>query len=298
MHQPRFNFLFKTSLRSAVGLLAILTLVPSANLKAADSVNVLLIAGEVTKIDKVGHHDYTGGCKCLAELLEQTNSVRCTMVENGWPEDEKLFDGVATVVFYTDGGGKQAFLKTPESVAKLDALAKARVGLVMIHQAADFPGEFEAEGKRWLGGIYLNGQSARGHWDSSHVDFPNHPTTRGVKPWKINDGWLNKIQFVDGLNGITPLVWSGKEYAGSRAGLDQDIVGWTYDRPDNGRSFVFTGLDAHEAWKEEGMRRLVVNGILWTGGIEIPDVGARCEISNEQIDSLLTPREPKPNKKK
>ena len=114
-----------------------------------------------------------------------------------------------------------------------------------------------------------------------------------MTPWKINDGWLNGIQFVDAMKGITPLVWSGKEYAGSRAGLDKDIVAWSYERPAGGRSFSFTGLDAHSAWSLPGMRQLVVNGVLWTAGIEIPETGAANEIDESQLDSMLTPRKPK-----
>jgi hypothetical protein len=100
------------------------------------------------------------------------------------------------------------------------------------------------------------------------------------------------------MKGVTPLVWSGKEYAGSRAGLDRDIVSWAYDRPDGGRSFAFTGLDAHAAWKLAGMRKLVVNGILWTAGVELGPDGAACEITDEQIEAMLTPREPKKPKEK
>jgi hypothetical protein len=45
------------------------------------------------------------------------------------------------------------------------------------------------------------------------------------------------------------------------------------------------------------MRQLVVNGVLWTAGVEIPVAGARCEISKAELDALQTPREPKPKAK-
>ena len=163
----------------------------------------------------------------------------------------------------------------------------------MIHQAIDFPDEFELQAKSWLGGAYLKSKSARGHWDSAHVDFPEHPITRGVEPWKINDGWLNGIEFAEGMKGITPLVWSGKEYAGSRAGLDRDIVAWSFERNKGGRSFAFTGLDAHSAWKLPGVRQLMVNSVLWSAGFDIESHGAPCLIDDSLLDEMLTPREPK-----
>ncbi len=95
------------------------------------------------------------------------------------------------------------------------------------------------------------------------------------------------------MQGITPLVWSSKEYEEGRAGIEGHIVAWGYDRPRGGRSFGFTGLDAHSAWELPGMRQLVVNGILWSAGVEIPDAGAPCQIEKAALDAMLTPRETK-----
>jgi len=254
---------------------------------------IVLVAGETAMVDVVGHHDYLAGCACLEALLRQTSNVEIVQVRDGWPEEDRVFANAKTIVFYTDGGGKQAFLETPSRVAKLQSLVDSGVGIVMIHQAVDFPESFADQAKSWLGGIYVKTASGRGHWDSNHVDFPKHAITRGVAPWKINDGWLNGIQFVDAMKGLTPLVWSGKEYAGSRAGLDKDIVAWSYERPTGGRSFSFTGLDAHSAWSLPGMRQLVVNGVLWTAGFEIPPTGAANEIHEKQLDRMQTPRQPK-----
>lgn len=260
---------------------------------------IVLVAGETAKVDKVGHHDYIAGCKCLEAMLRQTPGVSTVQVLEGWPADESVFDGASSVVFYTDGGGKQAFLSSPQRVEKVQSLVDSKVGIVMIHQAVDFPDEFAERAKSWLGGIYLGGKSGRGHWDSKHVDFPEHPVTRGVTPWEINDGWLNKIQFVEAMRGITPLVWSGKQYAGSRAGLNDDIVAWTYERPNGGRSFSFTGLDAHSAWSLVGMRQLMVNGVLWSAGKDIPKEGANCKAGEAELSAMQTPREPpKPAAKK
>ena len=255
---------------------------------------IVLVAGETAKVDTMGHHDYIAGCKCLAALLKQSPDVVTVEVQEGWPSDESVFEGAKSVVFYTDGGGKQAFLSSPSRVEKVQALAAKGVGLVMIHQAVDFPDEFAEQAKGWIGGVYLNGKSGRGHWDSKHVDFPSHAVTSGVTPWEINDGWLNKIQFVEGMRGVTPLVWSGKEYAGSRAGLNDDIVAWTFERPDGGRSFSFTGLDAHSAWSLPGMRQFVVNGVLWSAGVEIPASGSPSKIEEEALVAMQTPREAKP----
>lgn len=244
----------------------------------------------------MGHHDYLGGCRMMQALLQQTPGVEAVLVEKEWPADESVFDGAAAVVFYTDGGGKQAYLATPEHVALVQNLADGKTGLVNLHQAVEFTPEFAKQSADWSGGVY-NALSSRGHWDSVHDKFPEHPITRGVTPWKINDGWLNHFKFPAGMKGITPLVWSGKEALGSPDGGDKDIVSWTFDRSSGGRSFNFSGLDAHPAWELDGMRQLVTNGILWSAGVEIPAGGAKCDADKALVDSFLTPRLAPPPKK-
>ena len=264
---------------------------------AADTVKIVLVAGKVKEVDKVGHHDYLGGCRLMQALLKQTPGVEAVLVNEEWPADEKVFEGAAAVVFYTDGGGKQAYLATPEHVALVQKMADGKTGLVNIHQAVEFTPAFAAQSMSWTGAVY-NALSSRGHWDSVHDVFPPHAITSGVTPWKINDGWLNHLQFPAEMKGITPLVWSGKEKLGSPDGGDQDIVGWAYDRPGGGHSFSFSGLDAHGAWEQEGMRQLVINGVLWSAGVEIPAEGAKCEADKALIDSFLTPRIAPPKKVK
>ncbi|HRH95971.1 MAG TPA: ThuA domain-containing protein [Prosthecobacter sp.] len=268
----------------------------ATSLHAEGSVKIVLVAGQVKEVDKVGHHDYLGGCRLMQALLKQTPGVEAVLVEKEWPADESVFNGAASVVFYTDGGGKQAYLATPEHVALVQKLADGKTGLVNIHQAVEFPPEFAKQSADWTGGVY-NALSSRGHWDSVHDKFPEHPITRGVTPWKINDGWLNHLKFPAGMKGITPLVWSGKEALGSPDGGDKDIVSWTFDRASGGRSFNFSGLDAHHAWELDGMRKLVINGILWSAGAEIPADGAKCDADKALVDSFLTPRTAPPPKK-
>ncbi|RLS54492.1 MAG: trehalose utilization [Planctomycetota bacterium] len=257
---------------------------------------IVLVAGETAKIDVSGHHDYLAGCQCLEVLLQKTPYVETVRVSDGWPTDESVWDGARSVVFYTDGGGKQAFLSSPERIAKLQSMIDVGVGLVLIHQAVDLPDQHASRVQGWIGGVYMKNKSGRGHWDSQHISFPDHPISRGVTSWKINDGWLNDIQFVPEKKGITPLVWSSKEYEESREGLDGHVVAWSYNRPAGGRSFAFTGLDAHSAWERAGLRQLVTNGVLWTAGVDLPSTGAPCAIEKTDLDAMLTPRQPKPAK--
>jgi hypothetical protein len=264
---------------------------PSAHDKRASApVTIVLLAGTVKVPDRVGHHDYLGGCTLLASLLEQTAGVRAIVVRDGWPQDESVFDCARSLVVYSGGGGKLALLASPQRIATTQRLVEGGVGMVMIHQAVSYPPEFAGQAARWIGGVHVAGQSARGHWPARHQEFPCHPVIRGVEAWESRDGWLKEIQFLDDMRGVTALVWSGREHRGASSGGVADVVSWAYERPAGGRSFCFTGLDAHSAWSAAGLRRLLVNGTLWSAGLTIPETGAPCAVDTAALRSYLTPR--------
>jgi hypothetical protein len=251
---------------------------------------IVLVAGRVAPADRVGHHDYLAGCALLAVLLRQTPGVSAVAVPDGWPEDERILDAAHSLVFYTPGGGKQPFLGSVQRIERIQQRVDQGVGIVMLHQAVSYPSDLVGRGTTWLGGVHVRGSSGRGHWRTHHREFPEHPATRGVRPWRIRDGWLNEIHFVDGMRGVTPLVWSGRRHRGSSRGGASDVVGWAYERPGGGRSFCFTGIDAHSAWSVPGVRQLVVNAILWSGGLAVPASGAPCAADAAAIAAFLTPR--------
>jgi Trehalose utilisation len=257
---------------------------------ASGDAHIALVAGRMAMPDRVGHHDYLGGCALLAALLAQSPGVRCTVVPDGWPPDEAVLEQARALVCYSGGIDKQPLLVSAERRERVQALADRGVGLVMIHQAVRCRVERAALLSSWVGGAHVPGESARGHWRTHHADFPAHPVARGVAPWTIRDGWLNQIRFVDGMAGVTPLVWSGPQHRGASAGGAADVVAWAYERPGGGRAFCFTGVDAHSAWAVDGLRQLVVNGILWAAGLPVPDAGAPAAIDAAQLRGYLTPR--------
>ena len=50
-------------------------------------------------------------------------------------------------------------------------------------------------------------------------------------------------------------------------------MAWAYQRPDGGRGFGFTGGHYHWNWGSDGFRTVVLNGIVWTAGLEVPAGG-------------------------
>lgn len=256
----------------------------------ADAATIVLVAGAMKTPDRLGHHDYLGGCRVAAHLLEQSPGVRATVARDGWPQDDGVLDAADALVLYTGGVTRHALFRSPERIECLQRLVDRGIGLVMVHQTVRCSPELASRAVSWIGGVHVPGESGRGHWPTRHAEFPPHPVTSGVEPWDSTDGWLNEIRFVDGMRGITPLVWSSREHGGSSAGGPAAVVAWTYERPGGGRSFCFTGLDAHSAWSVAGVRRLIVNGILWAARARVPPEGAPCVADEALLNGFLTPR--------
>ena len=57
---------------------------------------------------------------------------------------------------------------------------------------------------------------------------------------------------------------------------EPQIVAWTYDRPGGGRAFCTTGAHYHKSWDNDSFRTMVLNGIVWTAGLEVPENGVNA----------------------
>src|SRR3954465_15026747 len=234
---------------------------------------VVILAGSFSKGG--GEHENFRGSALLFKLLKQTPGIAPVLAVDGWPRNEKVFDNAKTVVFYMDGGGKQPVL-APGRLELIEKLAAKGGGIVPLPQIIDDPKPHTDRLLPLIGGVWVPGAGARGHWDGDFATFVEHPITRGVAPFKENDGFIYKLKFVEGLKGITPLLRTTPPKATLKE--NEDIVSWAFQRPDGGRSFVFTGCHLQSSWGLEGMRRFVVNGILWSAGLEIPAGGAPVEL--------------------
>lgn len=246
---------------------------------------IVLIAG--SNFFKAGEHEYVAGCAVLADLLRQTPGV-APVIAADWPKKSETLAGAKAVVFFFDGGDKHGALKG-DRAKDVQKLADAGVGIVQFHQAVDYPKDFGDRARGLAGGAWEKGVGERAHWVEEFKTFPDHPITRGVAPFKIDDGWLWKIKFADGEKGVTPLLRTWNPKATTKPQGLQDVIAWAYDRPGGGRSFSFTGGHLHASLAQEGYRRFLVNGILWSAGVEIPKEGAKVELDPKSLADYLKP---------
>lgn len=255
---------------------------------------IVLIAGSVS--NKTGQHEYFAGCTLMQRWLKAETGVWPTMAAEGWPQDERIFEGARAVVIYSDGGAKTPFL-TPERWGKLEKLMKSGTGLVMLHQSVEVPADKADVLRDWLGGVFQPDIGSRGHWDMEFSKFPTHPIMRGVTPFSAPlDGWLFNLHFAEKatplLVGQVPDKNRTTDDAKAHAGRDE-VIGWAYERLGGGRSFAFTGCDLHRNWGVESQRRFVINGILWAAGQEVPANGAKVPLDQADLSKWFDDK-PKP----
>ncbi len=251
----------------------------------AKAAKIVLIAGVPS--NKPGQHEYFAGCALMFDWLKAVPGVAPVMAAEGWSKNEAVLDGARCVLLYMDGGDKHSFLE-PARWAKMQSLAKAGTGFVLLHQGIDCKPERADDFKAMFGAAFLGDIGCRGHWDVDFTSIPTHPILNGVKPFPLlKDGWLYNLHFAD--QGVTHLLQcqmpdSSRKTDDAKAHSGRaETVAWSYERPDGGRSFGFTGCDLHANWVEANQRRLLLNGILWSAKLDVPASGVASETTPDQL---------------
>ena len=235
-----------------------------------------------------GSHEHLAGSRIIADAIQKASpNIKCEVYAGGWPEDEKVLDGADAIVMYADGGGGHPALAHLEVLGKHMARG---AGFACLHYAVEVPKDKGGpEFLKWLGGYFETDWSVNPHWDANYTSLPDHPATRGVKPFVANDEWYFHMRFQPDMKGVTPLLSAVPSEStmnrpdGPHSGnpavrkevaerLPQHMA-WAYDRTDGGRSFGFTGGHFHWNWGREDILKLVCNAICWTAKAEVPVAG-------------------------
>lgn len=235
-----------------------------------------------------GAHEHKAGCLLLAKCLEEAlPGVQTVVYTGGWPKDPNAFEGFDAIVMYSDGGGGHMVNRNLEQV---EQLMKRGVGLACIHYAVEVPkGESGERFLDWIGGYFETNWSVNPHWTAHFKQLPEHPVTRGVKPFSINDEWYYHMRFRENMDGVTPILsdlpgestltrpdgpHSGNPHVRAAvANGERQHVAWVRERPDGGRGFGFTGGHNHWNWGHNDFRKLVLNAIVWVAGGDVPTDG-------------------------
>ena len=262
-------------------------------LKLQDRKKIVLVAGP--RSHGYGSHEHKAGYLLLAKRLnENMSNIYAVVYTEDWPKDPTAFDNADAISFNCDGGAGHMIIP---HLAQIDELAKKGAGLAFLHYALIVPkgqpGNYLLD---WIGGYYETYWSVNPHWVADFKQLPDHPITRGVKPFAINDEWYYHMRFVENMQNVTPILTaippdstrqrkdgahSGNPHVRARMGMPEHVA-WAYERPPRllvedksggGRGFGFTGGHWHWNWAHDDFRKLMLNALVWIAGAEVPPDG-------------------------
>jgi ankyrin repeat protein len=217
---------------------------------------VLLIAGKASHGQ--GEHEFPAGCDVLARALNESGlNIRATVHYESWP-GLKAMEQVDAVVVYCDGNEDHLALGHE---GDLLALSNRGTGIVFLHYAVDgVPGLLNETLMKVIGGYYDDEQSENPLWTLKDPVIAEHPVTRGVKPFELKDEWYYNLRFGE----VTPVFQAVPPQEDKL-----HTLGWVPGE----NVFGFTGGHFHSSWGQPDFRRLVLNGIVWAAGVEVPEGG-------------------------
>jgi hypothetical protein len=292
-----------TALTLAIVAGAVLAAQPASTPTAGAGKTIVFLAGpkDHGRPDN-GRHEYEKDLRALARYLEtspNTPGIRTKVFVGKAPRDlAELADASAIVIeSSSDRDAKETHplfpqepstdrrTYDPETTAWLkqldDLIKEKKIGVAVFHYAA-WAEHWVARRYylQWLGGLWVQGGSTNpvAQW-SMALRNESHPILRGVKPWTYRDEVFCRFflppdaKRTELLVGTPSPVEKGPQGVAS---LGPQVAAWAYDRADGGRGFLMGGVDFHDNLTTvDDYRRFLLNGIVWTAGIDVPQGGVQ-----------------------
>jgi hypothetical protein len=260
--------------------------VPAVSETTSPKPRILILAGPASHAS--GEHEFPQGVEVLRAALAQSGQPVDTVTHLGWPADANLVRDAELVVLYSDGLEHHVARGQAEVLRKRFKRGRA---LAVLHFALEPPTDDVALAELFdlaLGGRFEANWSVNPIWVADGQLARDHPVTRGVHSLRIEDEWYYHLRFRSGTGSLRPVLTAvppAKSLGddGPRSGNpavraavaagEEQTLAWTFESAHGARGFGFTGGHFHRNWYHDTFRRLVLNGILWAAGIEVPPEG-------------------------
>jgi len=283
---------------AAVGALAV---APAA--AAESKKKLVMLAGKPSHGPM--EHEFNAGVLLLAKCLANVPGLEVVHYKGGWPDSEKAFEGASGIFCYADGGNGHPLIQG-NHLAIISDYMKRGVGLMCAHYAVEVPKDKGGkEFQEWIGGYYEDHFSCNPMWVPDFKEFPDHPVTRGVKPFAIRDEWYFNMRFRSDMKGVTPILSAAPSDAvrdgpyvypkGPYKHIQEakgrtETMMWATERPDGGRGVGFTGGHFHKNWLDDNFRKVVLNAAVWICKADVPRGGVESKVTEDEIKENLDPK--------
>jgi type 1 glutamine amidotransferase len=236
-------------------------------------------------------HEYFAGVNLLARLLREQPNLETIVVsaDGDWRDGPQLLARADAAVIFVAEGAKWLSADAARLAAFRD-LAKRGGGLGALHWATGTKAAEPIAPYVQLFGACHGGPDRRfKEFEEITPQLINaeHPISRGVRQVAVREEFYFALKMVsrdaavpitlsEKYSPITPLLSIPTDNASG-------MVAWCWERPDNGRSFGFTGLHFHDNWKHESYRRFVAQAALWTLKRDIPKTGIPVPVTDQDL---------------
>jgi cyclophilin family peptidyl-prolyl cis-trans isomerase/type 1 glutamine amidotransferase len=254
----------------------------NATRKTGARTKQLLLLGQGPDGHPFSTHEYARGLAVLAGCLKNAPGLKVTTLrtDGPWKEGPELIDRADGVVLFLSEGARWVS-EDPKRLAALRRLAKRGGGLAVLHWAMGTRDAGPIKDFVDLFGGCHGGPDRKYKVlkTSVRVGDASHPIAHGLKDFKVKDEFYYRLKLAPDGASLTPIL---------RAMIDgeEHTVAWAYQRPGGGRGFGFSGLHFHDNWKVPEYRRLVIQGVLWSLGKEIPADGVKVDVEERLLAGL------------
>lgn len=232
--------------------------------------------------DDNGIHDYPAQARLLEDALRRSSvgaQLAIVRAENDtWPA-EAIAEADCIVVISDGRDGdlpyaEASHLSSPERIAAVEAAVAGGAGVVAVHFAT-FASERDLESVlRWQGGAFQWEQGGKREWYSritwaaGVLDLlaEEHPVLRGVAASRLHEEYYHRLALHPAA---VPLVAVRALPGDSR----EQTVAWALERATGGRGFGTTMAHSLDSLRHDGLRTLLLNGIVWAAGAAVPADG-------------------------
>ncbi|HEX3871749.1 MAG TPA: ThuA domain-containing protein [Pirellulales bacterium] len=280
-----------------------------ASIHAAET-HVLVVVGPSTH--PPGTHEVAAGGRLLEHCLEHMSNVPGVKVDlfNEWPTDAAVRDRADTIVFLGDTFPPARLPDTPKIMSELSSMMDRGCGIACLHYATGLRNEDVAKDGdhpllRWMGGYFAT--KCEHHKSVAKVFTatitpvnPQHPVSRGWHEFTLHDEPYYNNYF--GTGGLAPGVVTFATAMLPPETPKPEIVSWGIERPviegrDGGRGFAIVMPHFYKNWANDDLRRLILNGIVWTAKRDVPEGGVTTDTPDlAAFDPGAIEPQPRPQK--
>ncbi|WP_414703874.1 ThuA domain-containing protein [Pontibacter sp. 13R65] len=253
---------------------------------------IVLIAGE--KSHPPGTHEYIKTVRLIKTMLDHSNisGLRTEVYLHGWPPNEKTLNDADLIFFLADGRDGELFedvpFMTPERMKVMERQMSRGCGFALLHFATFASYAHGQKVLEWGGGYYDWEEPTGAYRKYSeiktleadvHLASPAHPVSRGVMPFRVEEEFYYNMRFRENDTRLTPIL--EVPALGGRAGLG-NVVAWAVERSDGGRAFSATLNHFYSNWENTNYRKVLLNGLVWAAGAEVPPTGIETRFFSDQ----------------